>query len=71
MSTGTTPKSKYVEYADGARELYRLGPDPYELTNTYDSASPPNTLAAQLKTLTTCAANATLPNVTCQTAEGG
>jgi N-acetylglucosamine-6-sulfatase len=65
----STTKSKYVEYAGGERELYRLGPDPYELTNTYDSASPPKTLAARLKALKTCAANATLPKVTCQVAE--
>jgi N-acetylglucosamine-6-sulfatase len=70
VSTSTTTKSKYVEHANGERELYRLGPDPYELTNMYDSASPPKTLAARLKALKTCAANATSPKVTCQAAEG-
>src|SRR5215208_6055478 len=42
LSTITTTKSKYVEYAGGARELYRLGSDPYELTDGYNSTSPPS-----------------------------
>jgi N-acetylglucosamine-6-sulfatase len=71
VSTSTTTKSKYVEYAGGERELYGLGPDPYELTNTYDSAAPPKTLVARLQALKTCAANATSPKGTCRVAEGG
>jgi N-acetylglucosamine-6-sulfatase len=71
VSTATATKSKYVEYAGGARELYRLDPDPFELTNRYDSASPPTRLASRLKALKTCKANATPPEVTCQVAEGG
>ncbi len=39
VSTSTTTKSKYVEYAGGAKELYRLDSDPYELTNRYNATS--------------------------------
>ena len=36
-----TPQGyKYVEYANGARELYDLRTDPYELENVYRSADP-------------------------------
>src|SRR5215216_2673560 len=65
VSTNTTTKSKYVEYAGGARELYRLGSDPYELTDRYNSTSPPSGLASRLKALKTCAAD------TCRSAENG
>ncbi|HET7271741.1 MAG TPA: sulfatase [Rubrobacter sp.] len=65
ISTGGIPKRKYVEYADGARELYDLDPDPHELTNRYDAASPPAALATRLKALKSCAAD------TCRAAENG
>jgi N-acetylglucosamine-6-sulfatase len=71
VSTGTTTGSKYVEYANGERELYRLDSDPYELTNRYRSTSPPSGLASRLKALKSCAADATAPAVTCRVAEGG
>jgi N-acetylglucosamine-6-sulfatase len=74
VATSTTTKSKYVEYAGGARELYRLGRDPYELKNTYDSASPPKTLVARLQKLKTCRperADITDTTVPCDMAEDG
>jgi N-acetylglucosamine-6-sulfatase len=71
VNTGTTTESKYVEYANGERELYRLGSDPYELSNRYNATSPPSGLASRLKKLRTCAADATAPAVTCRVAEGG
>jgi arylsulfatase A-like enzyme len=74
VRTSTTTKSKYIEYAGGEKELYRLGPDPYELTNTYDSAPPPKTLVARLQTLKTCRpepADTTKTTVPCDTAEDG
>ncbi|MBA2715291.1 MAG: sulfatase-like hydrolase/transferase, partial [Rubrobacteraceae bacterium] len=70
VSTSTTTKSKYVEYAGGAKELYRLDSDPYELTNRYNATSPPSSLASRLKALKTCAADAKAPAVTCKVAEG-
>jgi N-acetylglucosamine-6-sulfatase len=42
-----TARYNYVEYGTGERELYDLNPDPTELTNIYNSASP--TLRAELK----------------------
>jgi N-acetylglucosamine-6-sulfatase len=63
ISTGGIPKRKYVEYRGGARELYYLDPDPHELTNSYDAASPPKALQARLKALKSCAAD------TCRAAE--
>jgi N-acetylglucosamine-6-sulfatase len=63
--TGGVSKRKYVEYRDSARELYALDQDPRERTNTYDSASSPNALAARLHELEGCAGNA------CRTDEDG
>jgi hypothetical protein len=65
ISTGGISKGKYVEYLGGARELYHLGSDPRELTNSYNPASPPNALAARLEALKGCAAD------TCRAAENG
>jgi N-acetylglucosamine-6-sulfatase len=65
IDSGATTKGKYVEYNGTERELYDLGADPYELTNVYDSASPPSALAAHLEVLKGCAGN------TCRTAENG
>jgi arylsulfatase A-like enzyme len=59
-STGGIPKRKYVEYKGGARELYGLDRDPYELTNSYDAAAPPKALAARLQALKPCATDACL-----------
>ena len=70
VATSTT-KSKYVEHANGERELYRLDSDPFELVNRYSATNPPSVLASRLKALKTCAADATAPTVTCQVAEGG
>ena len=61
-----TSDRKYVEYNGGARELYNLGVDPYELTNRYNAATPPKALAARLQALKTCGADAA---VTCHTVE--
>jgi N-acetylglucosamine-6-sulfatase len=70
VATSTTTKSKYVEHANGERELYRLDSDPYERTNRYRSVSPPSVLTSRLKRLKTCAADARAPAITCQVAEG-
>lgn len=59
------PKRKYVEYSRGARELYSLDLDPYELANTYDALNRPSGLASRLQALETCAAG------TCLAAEDG
>ena len=45
--------------------------DPYELTNSFDAASPPTFLSSRLDELRTCAAGARAPRVTCQVAEDG
>jgi N-acetylglucosamine-6-sulfatase len=58
-------RRKYVEYAGGARELYNLETDGYELTNSYDATAPPTSLAMRLQALKVCAA------YTCRTAEDG
>jgi N-acetylglucosamine-6-sulfatase len=65
VTTNTSTRRKYVEYAGGARELYNLESDAYELTNTYDAAAPPTSLAMRLQALKVCAAD------TCRTAEDG
>jgi hypothetical protein len=65
ISTGGIPKRKYVEYVGGGRELYHLDPDPHELTNSFNPASPPDVLQARLKALKSCAGDA------CRTAENG
>jgi N-acetylglucosamine-6-sulfatase len=67
-STNSSTQSKYVEYEGGARELYNLESDGYELTNSYDAAAPPNALAARLQALKGCGADAAL---TCRKAEDG
>jgi N-acetylglucosamine-6-sulfatase len=61
----TNSKRKYVEYSSGARELYNLESDGYELTNSYDAAAPPTNLAMRLQALKVCAADI------CRTAEDG
>jgi N-acetylglucosamine-6-sulfatase len=65
IRTGTTTRRKYVEYSGGARELYNLETDGYELTNSYDAAAPPTSLAMRLQALKVCAAD------TCRRAEDG
>ena len=47
----TNEGRKYLEYQGGRRELYNLGPDPYELRNRYKAAAPPSGLATRLKAL--------------------
>jgi N-acetylglucosamine-6-sulfatase len=61
----TSSGRKYVKYADGKKELYDLGRDPYELRNSYNPNSPPATLATRLQALKTCAA------ASCRAAENG
>jgi hypothetical protein len=56
---------KYVEYEGTQRELYDLGADPYELTNSYDATNPPAELVSRLKALETC------KGVGCVVAENG
>jgi N-acetylglucosamine-6-sulfatase len=56
---------KYVEYEGGEKELYDLGTDPYELSNTYDPAAPPADLTTRLQALKTCAGDS------CRAAEDG
>ena len=65
IRTSTDPKRKYIEYESGARELYYLDSDPYELTNRYKAATPPAGLASRLRALKNCSAD------TCRTAENG
>jgi len=50
------PHRLYVEYTNGEREYYDLGPDPYELTNTYSNLSPDevDALHSQLVVLENC-----------------
>jgi N-acetylglucosamine-6-sulfatase len=60
-----TSSEKYIEYADGTRELYELNADPYELNNSYEAATPPDVLAARLQALKNCAGDS------CQAAENG
>jgi len=50
-----TASQKYVEYGIGFRELYALGTDPYELSNSYNVAPPPTSLEARLEALEGCA----------------
>jgi arylsulfatase A-like enzyme len=57
--------SKYIEYEGGARELYNLGADPYELSNAYNTTAPPDALAARLQALKTCSGDS------CRAAEDG
>jgi N-acetylglucosamine-6-sulfatase len=65
ISTGGVPKRKYVEYSGGAKELYNLDTDPYELTNSYNPTAPPSELVSRLQALKSCAENS------CRTVEGG
>jgi N-acetylglucosamine-6-sulfatase len=60
-----TTQRKYVEYASGPRELYKLEADPYELSNRYRATTPPIDLASRLKALESCA------GAGCRTAENG
>ena len=60
----TSEPRKYVEYANGERELYDLRDDPFELENSY-SGTPPANLKARLDALKTCAGAA------CRSAEDG
>jgi hypothetical protein len=64
IRTTISTKPKYIEYAGGARELYYLDSDPYELNNKYNAASPPY-VATRLQVLRNCNAG------TCRTAENG
>jgi N-acetylglucosamine-6-sulfatase len=68
VSTNGITRRKYVEYAGGARELYNLESDAYELANKYNATSPPTGLASRLKVLKSCGADAA---VTCRVAENG
>jgi len=68
VNTGTTTKGVYIEYDGGARELYDLNADLYELTNKYNGAAPPTTLVSRLRALNDCGKVGT---VTCQAAENG
>jgi N-acetylglucosamine-6-sulfatase len=61
----TSDGHKYVEYASRKRELYHLGPDPYELRDSYDPSDPPAALATRLKKLRSCAA------ASCRAVENG
>ena len=61
----TSDGSKYIEYSGGSREYYTLNRDPYELSNTYNAARPPTTLAARLQKLKNCARDR------CRAAENG
>jgi hypothetical protein len=64
-TVSTNTRRKYVQYAGGARKLYNLESDSYELINSYDAAAPPTSLAMRLQVLKVCAAD------TCRTAEDG
>jgi N-acetylglucosamine-6-sulfatase len=68
VSTNGITRRKYVEYAGGARELYNLESDAYELTNRHNPTTPPTGLASRLKVLKSCGADAA---VTCRVAENG
>jgi N-acetylglucosamine-6-sulfatase len=61
----TASGERYVEYATDEKELYDLKTDPYELTNSYDAAAPPTSLASRLRVLEKCAGE------TCRKAENG
>jgi N-acetylglucosamine-6-sulfatase len=65
IRTITTTQRKYVEYASGPRELYKLVADPYELSNRYKATTPPIDLDSRLKALESCA------GAGCRTAENG
>jgi hypothetical protein len=56
---------KYIEYEGGFRELYNLQTDSYELVNSYDATTPPESLARRLQALETCA------GAECRAAEDG
>jgi N-acetylglucosamine-6-sulfatase len=70
----TVPSKTYVEYEGTVRELYDLGADPLELTNTYSSADPTVAprpeLQARLNALKGCQADDPA-TPSCQTAEDG
>lgn len=56
---------RYVEYATEEKELYDLGTDPYEITNSYNPEAPRSGLASRLQALRGCAKDA------CRKAENG
>jgi hypothetical protein len=60
----------YVEYQNGARELYDLDDDPYQLENLMDSAPQAliDDLEAQLDALTSCGLDGP---ARCQEVDGG
>ena len=51
-----TPRFKLIEYRTGARELYDLQNDPYELDNIYESSDPliRDELSKRLRALQLC-----------------
>ena len=51
----TSSGRKYIEYANGKKELYYLDRDPYELRNSYNPSDPPTALATRLQALKSCA----------------
>jgi N-acetylglucosamine-6-sulfatase len=51
----TSSGRKYVEYANGKKELYYLDHDLHELRNSYDPSDPPTALATRLQALKSCA----------------
>ena len=63
MNAGSTPSyfgvrtndMKYIEYEGGKKELYNLGPDPYELSNRHPATTPSAWLVSRLHALKTCA----------------
>ena len=56
---------KYVEYDGGAKELYNLATDPYELSNAYNATAPPAALVSRLQSLKSCSGDS------CRAAEDG
>jgi N-acetylglucosamine-6-sulfatase len=65
IRTITTTQRKYVEYASGPKELYKVGADPYELSNRYPAEKPSAGLVSRLDALKTCA------GMGCRAAEDG
>ncbi|MDP9475497.1 MAG: sulfatase [Actinomycetota bacterium] len=61
----TSSGEKYIEYEGGARELYSLSTDPFELVNSYDVAARPEELKTRLEALKGC------DGAECRAAENG
>src|SRR5215208_708537 len=61
----TSGGAKFVKYANGKKELYRLGRDPYELKNKYPATRPSADLVSRLSALKSCARDG------CRAAENG